>query len=632
MRRGVSHAGSRPFVARVGGRVATLVGLPAGSPHARENKVGRAGHFRVDPRLATLLGEGYRSSEEALRELVDNAWDAESENVTITLPRELTTDPVIVADDGAGMTEKEVREEYLLIARGRQSRKGERTPNKQRRVKGRKGIGKFAGLMVADEMKVETKSRGRVTRVTITKAYLLSAAKDLEAIDLPVDAADCDPAERGTTIVLSGLAQNLAFPSAERLKQILVAEYLRQNDFRVVVNGDPIAIEDIPGRTVEEQLPVATGQEAKITFTIGDGNKPVKNHGFSIRVGGKVVGRPTMLGLENDETIPQKLLKRVVGEIEADGLEGDVTGDGGSIVENSKAFQQLQEIARELVKREMTETYKTEINLQKARLTQQVKRRLALLPENRRRAADEAVQRILHKFYNDAPEKIDVVVSVMLEAFEGDEYWTVLKEINASTRADVGKLADALDEFGLVDLAVVAHQARSRLRFLDELEALAKNDATLEAQMHHAIANNLWCLGRDFGLIASNRTLRALLSDWADKEFSGPRATTRPDLFLAEDLREKLVLIEFKRPGHAINRDDESQAIKYRDDLSSHGDRPIEIVLIGKGRAASVSSRYGADELKVLSYVALISSARRELEWLVTQLGGAPPRGDVGGA
>jgi hypothetical protein len=37
-------------------------------------------NFRVDPRLTSLLGESYRSTEQALRELVDNAWDADADN------------------------------------------------------------------------------------------------------------------------------------------------------------------------------------------------------------------------------------------------------------------------------------------------------------------------------------------------------------------------------------------------------------------------------------------------------------------------------------------------------------------------------------------------------------------------
>lgn len=37
--------------------------------------------FRVDPRLTSLLGETYRSTEHALKELIDNAWDADAETV-----------------------------------------------------------------------------------------------------------------------------------------------------------------------------------------------------------------------------------------------------------------------------------------------------------------------------------------------------------------------------------------------------------------------------------------------------------------------------------------------------------------------------------------------------------------------
>jgi HSP90 family molecular chaperone len=73
--------------------------------------------FKVHPKLAALLGENYRSSEFALRELVDNAWDAEARNVWIVLPSILTEDAIIeFRDDGSGMTPEEVRSEYLIIA------------------------------------------------------------------------------------------------------------------------------------------------------------------------------------------------------------------------------------------------------------------------------------------------------------------------------------------------------------------------------------------------------------------------------------------------------------------------------------------------------------------------------------
>ena len=37
----------------------------------------------------------------------------------------------------------------------------------------------------------------------------------------------------------------------------------------------------------------------------------------------------------------------------------------------------------------------------------------------------------------------------------------------------------------------MAQQTRRRLQFLDDLEALARNDATLEAAMHKALEKNL---------------------------------------------------------------------------------------------------------------------------------------------
>jgi len=72
--------------------------------------------FQVDTRLAKLLSENYRSSERALKELVDNAWDADSDAVSVKLPEPMTSDPIVVHDNGTGMTEQELLNEYLFIA------------------------------------------------------------------------------------------------------------------------------------------------------------------------------------------------------------------------------------------------------------------------------------------------------------------------------------------------------------------------------------------------------------------------------------------------------------------------------------------------------------------------------------
>lgn len=88
--------------------------------------------FQVDSRLAKLLSQEYTSSERALKELVDNAWDADAESVDIHLPEPMSDAPIVIRDDGTGMTSGELERHYLYIAADRRSARGDRTALKQR--------------------------------------------------------------------------------------------------------------------------------------------------------------------------------------------------------------------------------------------------------------------------------------------------------------------------------------------------------------------------------------------------------------------------------------------------------------------------------------------------------------------
>lgn len=579
------------------------------------NEVNMA-RFAVDPRLAALLGESYRSSEAAVKELVDNAWDADAGTVRITLPEAMTNAPIVIQDDGYGMTPQEVQQEYLKVARDRRLKRGAKTPT-GRLVKGRRGIGKFAGLMAAGEMVLSTSARGQRTVLTIRKADLLrDDAPDLERIDLPREVTACAKTDHGTTVTLNHLHQNLQFPSSDRLRQLLVMEYGREHGFTVYVNDEALSVRDVPGETFVANENLGLEKPVDFTFKIMNQRQPERRSGIAFRVDGKIVGKPGFFGLEEDETIPKDILRRIYGEISADGLE--TTADWGAVIENSKAGEEVIEWARRQLRNAIETTFKREMNLQKARLTRAVELRLAAIPEHRRGFAQRTVERFIKKHYDLADELLQKIVSVLLDALEQDDYAAVIEKIHDAGRSGVAALSEALEEFGLVELSIVGQQCRRRLEFLNSLDELIAAPDTSEADIHRALAANLWVFGSEYALISSNRTLATIVQSYLDKTYTGKRATTRPDILLTSELDRRYVLIEFKEPRHTLERKDVAQGEGYRDDLIGQI-QPIEIVLIGKDHDTNIDLN-PSPKLRILSYRGLISRARAELGWLTREL------------
>lgn len=578
----------------------------------------RTVNFKVSTQLAALLGETYRSTEAALKELVDNAWDAEASTVRVTLPAPMTSEPIIIADDGLGMSPAEVESEYLDIARNKRSARGDLTPNLKRRTKGKKGIGKFAGLAAARRMTVDTVHDGVRSKLDIDKEFILETRSDIERIPLPFDDTPAPGSPSGTTVTLTELDAALNFPSPDELRALLIYEYGRATGFTIHVNGEPLDVEDMPGETVKKSQALPIAGNVSLRFTIAEGKLP-KHAGFVLRVGGKVVGgKPQWFGLDSNPDIPERLRKRVYGEIEVDGIEDVVTSDWGAVIENSKAFADIKAHVNAEATAALNRTYSREMNLHQGRLSQENKRRLEKLPDHRRGFAEIALGKLLVKFYGERQDRIDTVASVVLDAMERDEYWQVLQKVDNARHGDVADFAEALEQFGVVEMTLMAERATARMRFLNELDALAANEATREEQMHKALERSLWVLGHPYHLMSSNVTLTRIVGEYGETKFGRVVDPRRPDLLLCDDPGDRYLLIEFKRPKHPISRDDEGQAQEYADELRLQLPlKPIDVLVIGGGRKTKTDPRHDAPNLSVASYADIISRARHEVEWLL---------------
>jgi len=579
-------------------------------------------HFKIDTRLATILAENYKSSEVALKELIDNAWDAFATEVYITIPDfYIYNDEIItIKDNGIGMSEKQVREEYLLVARDKtKSGKTKEYKRIKRRIKGRKGIGKFAGLITANLMTIKTKSilSEKVVNLEINKKVLENSAKDLEKIDLPI-VINKNKDSSGTEIILSDLLDTLFAPSSEKLAQILFLEYGHQDNFKIYINNKILDTENIPGETTEIERDIPEIGKVKLKFTLA--NKKTKLFGISIRINGKIISEPTLFDLDNNDDIPISLIKRIYGTVEADGLLPFVS-NFGVILENSIAYQNLKDFCTSEITKKINEVYKRELNIAKARRQKEINKALEKLPEHKRKFAERALNKVLEKFYNESQKKFETIVNFVLNSIEKDEYWEVLKNIDIAKNKDIHIFAEALSEFGLLEIVLISNQARNRLKYIQDLNILVDNKKTTEETIHKAIENSMWLFGIEYSLMSSNVSNNTIIQKYFKEKFKGKRKSKRPDLLLTNRFDDKYLLIEFKNPTLKVGRDALNQALKYRDDLNKWIPREnTDIIVIGGFKDKSLPSKNESERTTLMSYNGLFTKAESQLKWLIKEL------------
>lgn len=189
-----------------------------------------------------------------LGEAISNSWDADANNVYITIDRNLKI--LIVRDDGDGMNENDFQNKFLKI--GYSKRKDKKThTNSNRPFIGRKGIGKLALLSCAQKITILSKAEGAaIVGGVIDNSGLDKAIKDDvsstdyslgQPSDFLVSKYDERLGKKGTIIIFEGLKDGIR----NRVEYIgkLVALYfrfsLKDPSFNIYINEKLITIEEL---------------------------------------------------------------------------------------------------------------------------------------------------------------------------------------------------------------------------------------------------------------------------------------------------------------------------------------------------------------------------------------------------
>lgn len=111
-----------------------------------------------DPRTIEHLWISlYSKLPTVLSELVSNSWDADADNITINFNDNALEKEIQYSDDWNGMNFEELNNKFLLIWRNRREKDHtDITPNKKRKVIGKKWLWKLSVFWIAEEVEVIT--------------------------------------------------------------------------------------------------------------------------------------------------------------------------------------------------------------------------------------------------------------------------------------------------------------------------------------------------------------------------------------------------------------------------------------------------------------------------------------------
>jgi hypothetical protein len=109
--------------------------------------------MKVGAQILEHLSKGiYSNPAYAIKELINNAYDAEAKNVIIRAKPEFDT--FSITDDGEGLNYKEFSDRFVWISRSDRRDKGEFTENLKRPIIGKFGIGFIAVSEICNKMKI----------------------------------------------------------------------------------------------------------------------------------------------------------------------------------------------------------------------------------------------------------------------------------------------------------------------------------------------------------------------------------------------------------------------------------------------------------------------------------------------
>jgi hypothetical protein len=277
----------------------------------------------VDKSHIITIGERlYEQSIELIRELVNNAYDADATRVDVSV----TDKEITVADNGEGM-DREGLEQYFNVGSAEKI-VNPISPRFGRNRIGQFGIGKFASLAAASRFEITTQKGDFAARVVFDKERWMEEGGSWK---IPLTLLERDPKRGdGTTVSLVDLKKT--FRPEDVTQRIAEGVPIRARDFFVYVNGYRVSPRILTGN----RIPVMHGTQFGIIhgeIVILPASRAAKEDmGIEIKVKGATVRRELF-----EMASWGKAATRIRGEVNADFLP--LTSDRSGFIEDTPEYK-----------------------------------------------------------------------------------------------------------------------------------------------------------------------------------------------------------------------------------------------------------------------------------------------------
>ena len=533
----------------------------------------------------------YQSPVAAVAELIANAWDADAENVWITLPESLSEDAeLVVRDDGLGMTFEECDNRYLNVGWCRREvLNTDRSPEKGRPVLGRKGIGKFAGFGIAEVIRIETVSKltGEKTVFELdindlrSERYVNTEGNEIVALEyLPPD--EQRKKNHGTTVFLRRLKMGRR-PSPDQFARSMARRFLlrqRARDFQILVNNNPLPEDDdlegiefvFPRDYREEEKPhgllidgdwgvecLPNGRE--IRWRIFFYKEPIEAEelrGIAVFSKGKLAQRPFFFNLSGGLS-GQHGQEYMSGQVEADyidTLDEDIIATERQRInwEHAETIP-LEQWGQDRIKSLLRvwrdrrgEKRRREIEERVATFSGRLER----LPKHERRTIERALTK-LGAISTLSDHQFQSLGEAILQSWEQGRLRELIDNISQTDDLDERELLNILVETQVLTALNAAEAVKTKLLIVGGLKLRIRR-RELETAVRDYIANNPWLISPEWETFQVERSVRKLTKDAAGKAgLSGNDWEGRVDLTLASG--NHLLILEFMRPGLRLDWD-----------------------------------------------------------------------------